>query len=85
MPGRAAKKEPRANVRLTTGAAVLISSAAGAWFVAVGAIGAKTLQYVMFRMIVRRRIVQFRWITLADHQNDHQIDERHEARQPQTF
>jgi intracellular septation protein len=56
-----------------------------AWFIAVGAIGAKTLQYVMFRMIVRRRIVQFRWITLGDHQNDHQIDERHEARQPQTF
>ena len=35
-----------------------------AWFIVVGAIGAKTLQYVMFRMIVRHQIVQFRWITL---------------------
>jgi intracellular septation protein len=37
-----------------------------AWFIVVGAIGAKTLQYVMLRMIVRHRIVQFRWITLGN-------------------
>jgi intracellular septation protein A len=36
-----------------------------AWFIAVGAIGAKTLQYIMFRMIIRRRLAQFQWITLG--------------------
>jgi intracellular septation protein A len=36
-----------------------------AWFIVVGAIGAKTLEYVMFRMIVRHRIVQCPWITLG--------------------
>jgi tetratricopeptide (TPR) repeat protein len=39
---------------------------AWAWFIVVGAIGAKALQYVIFRMIVRHRIVQFRWITLGN-------------------
>jgi intracellular septation protein len=45
-----------------------------AWFVSVGAIGAKALQYAVFRTIVRRRLAQFQWSTLGN-PNHREIDE----------
>ena len=46
-----------------------------AWFVSVGAIGAKALQYAVFRTIVRRRLLQPQSSTLGK-QNHGDIDER---------